>query len=152
MESDMHDELVSSHASVRRQFIGVLALGACLLAAAPLPVRAQGLPDFTDLVEKVGPAVVNIRTTERSRNRAVGPELDDDMLEFFRRFGLPLPNRPTPRGNTPQPDGEPQQRGVGSGFIMTADGFVLTNAHVVEGADEVIVTLVDKREFKAKTI
>ena len=148
----MHDELVSSHASVRRHFIGVLALGACMLAAAPLPVRAQGLPDFTDLVEKVGPAVVNIRTTERSRNRAVGPELDDDMLEFFRRFGLPLPNRPTPRGNTPQPDGEPQQRGVGSGFIMTADGFVLTNAHVVEGADEVIVTLVDKREFKAKTI
>jgi serine protease Do len=152
MESHMHDELVSSHAALRRRLIGVFALGACMLAAAPLPVRAQGLPDFTDLVEKVGPAVVNIRTTERSRNRAVGPELDDDMLEFFRRFGLPLPNRPGPRGNSPQPDGEPQQRGVGSGFIMSADGFVLTNAHVVEGADEVIVTLVDKREFKAKTI
>jgi serine protease Do len=152
MESHMHDELVSSHAALRRRLIGVFALGACMLAAAPLPVRAQGLPDFTDLVEKVGPAVVNIRTTERSRNRAVGPELDDDMLEFFRRFGLPLPNRPAPRGNSPQPDGEPQQRGVGSGFIMSADGFVLTNAHVVEGADEVIVTLVDKREFKAKTI
>src|SRR6185295_10272217 len=100
-----------------------------------------------------GPAVVNIRTTERAR-MARGPEIDDDVLEFFRRFNIPIPNqRPNPRGGTPQPpDSEPQQRGVGSGFILTADGYVITNAHVVEGADEVIVTLVDKREFKAKTI
>ncbi|HUP09371.1 MAG TPA: DegQ family serine endoprotease [Caldimonas sp.] len=146
----MHDEPATSHAALRRNFIGVLALGACLLAGTPSPARAQGLPDFTELVEKVGPAVVNIRTTERVRNR--GPEMDDDILEFFRRFGIPPPNRPAPRGNSPQPEGEPQQRGVGSGFIMSADGFVLTNAHVVEGADEVIVTLVDKREFKARTI
>jgi serine protease Do len=76
------------------------------------------------------------------------------MLEFFRRFGLPIPNRPNPRGGPqqPTPEGEPQQRGVGSGFILSADGYVMTNAHVVEGAEEVIVTLTDKREFKAKTI
>jgi serine protease Do len=137
--------------------LAAAAMAVCLAAGlAPLPVRAQSLPDFTDLVEKVGPAVVNIRTTEKaraSRNGGVGPELDEDMLEFFRRFGLPIPNRPSPRGGTPQtPDGEPQQRGVGSGFILSADGYVMTNAHVVEGADEVIVTLTDKREFKAKTI
>jgi serine protease Do len=130
-----------------------VGLGAAL---APTAVSAQSLPDFTELVEKVGPAVVNIRTTERARGTrgGVGPELDEDMLEFFRRFGLPIPNRPNPRGGPqqPTPEGEPQQRGVGSGFILSADGYVMTNAHVVEGAEEVIVTLTDKREFKAKTI
>ena len=126
-------------------------------SAAPAPARAQGLPDFTDLVDKVGPAVVNIRTTERgraARTGSGGAETDEDMLEFFRRFGIPLPNRPNPRAPTPQqqPDGEPTPRGVGSGFILNADGYVMTNAHVIEGADEVIVTLADKREFKARTI
>ena len=120
----------------------------------PLPARAQGLPDFTELVEKVGPAVVNIRTTERSHAARSGPgELDEDMLDFFRRRGIPIPqvpNRPGPR--TPDAEGEPQQRGVGSGFILSVDGYVMTNAHVVEGADEVIVTLPDKREFKARII
>ena len=100
-----------------------LAASASLL---PLPARAQTLPDFTELVEKVGPAVVNIRTTERMRAGARGgaaPEMDEDMLEFFKRFGLPIPNQPTPR--TPRsapdrsaPEGEPQQRGVGSGFVL----------------------------------
>ena len=69
-------------------------------AWVPVPVLAQALPDFTDLVEKVGPAVVNIRTTERARAGARGgaaPEMDEDMLEFFRRFGLPIPNQPSPR-------------------------------------------------------
>jgi len=134
---------------------GLMALSLSFLAsAAPAPARAQGLPDFTDLVERVGPAVVNIRTTERGRTARGGPggDVDEDMLEFFRRFGLPMPNRPTPRTPQQQPDGEPQQRGVGSGFILNADGYVMTNAHVIDGADEVIVTLADKREFKAKTI
>ncbi len=79
--------------------------------------------------------------------------MDEDMLEFFRRFGVPVPN--VPRQNRPQPspqDEEAQPRGVGSGFILTADGYVMTNAHVVDGADEVLVTLTDKREFKAKLI
>ena len=137
-----------------------VALGVGL---APTPARAQTLPDFSGLVESVGPAVVNIRTTEKPRAaRGNGaPEMDEDMLEFFRRFGVPIPNQPqNPRRNpqqppqqqAPQPDGEPQQRGVGSGFILNADGYVMTNAHVVEGAEEVFVTLTDKREFKARVI
>ncbi len=117
-----------------------------LLLAGAVPARAQTLPDFTELVERVGPAVVNIRTLERGRSAAI--ELDPDMEEFFRRFGIPLPGqRRGPRG-----DDEPLQRGVGSGFILSADGYVMTNAHVVDGADEVLVTLSDKREFKARII
>ena len=112
------------------------------------------MPDFTELVEKVGPAVVNIRTTERPRagRGGGGNEADEDMLELFRRFGIipPGQNRPGPR--SPQQPDDAQPRGVGSGFILNADGYVMTNAHVVDGADEVIVTLADKREFKAKTI
>jgi serine protease Do len=137
---------------------GVLAIGIALGAViAPAPVHAQaatGLPDFSDLVEKVGPAVVNIRTTERARaGRAAPGEMDEDLLEFFRRFGVPIPGQPqNPRRGSPQPDAEPQARGVGSGFILTNDGFVMTNAHVVEGADEVVVTLTDRREFKARII
>jgi serine protease Do len=143
-------------ATAWRRGCAALALALCFgVAGVSPPVHAQSLPDFTELVERVGPAVVNIRTTERARGvRGVGPEMDEDMLEFFRRFGLPIPNRPTPRGGPQQqaPDGEPIQRGVGSGFTLSADGYVLTNAHVVDGADEVLVTLTDKREFKARTI
>jgi serine protease Do len=144
-----------------RSFLSRLGFGAFVLSlgfmasAAAAPARAQGLPDFTDLVDKVGPAVVNIRTTERgraARSGQGGGDVDEDMLEFFRRFGLPMPNRPTPRSPQQQPDGDSQPRGVGSGFILNADGYVMTNAHVIEGADEVIVTLADKREFKARTI
>ena len=139
-----------------RAWLGALALGAAVGATAltASPVRAQSLPDFTELVEKVGPAVVGIRTTERVRAGRGGasPEIDDDMLEFFRRFGIPMPNRPTPRSPQPGTDGEPTQRGLGSGFVLNADGYVMTNAHVVEGADEVFVTLNDKREFKARVI
>ena len=138
-----------------RAWLVALALGCGLVVTAlPTPVQAQALPDFTELVEKVGPAVVNIRTTERAHAnvRGNGGPIDEDMLEFFRRFGLPVPNQPGPRGPQPAPDGEPQQRGVGSGFILNADGYVMTNAHVVDGAEEVWVTLTDKREFKARII
>ncbi len=157
MDMDMQIQVISlAHAARPGPWAAALALALGLIVGvAPTPVRAQSLPDFTELVEKVGPAVVNIRTTERARaaRNGVGPELDDDMLEFFRRFGIPIPNRPTPRGNQPPgAEGEPQQRGVGSGFILSADGYVITNAHVVDGAEEVLVTLTDKREFKARTI
>jgi len=130
-------------------------------ASAPAPAlpspsvaAARGLPDFTDLVEQVGPSVVNIRTTERVRAGRNAPEMDEDMQEFFRRFfGVPPGQLPQPRRNPRQtPDEEEQQRGVGSGFVLSTDGFVMTNAHVVDGADEVYVTLADKREFKAKII
>ena len=124
------------------------------VTAAPL---VSGLPDFTRLVDQVGPAVVNIRTLEKvSDRRGVegGPYMDEEMLEFFRRFGLPVPNMP-PQGR-PGPGGgedeESRQSGVGSGFILSSDGYVMTNAHVVDGASEVIVTLTDKREFKAKIV
>ncbi|HXD04717.1 MAG TPA: Do family serine endopeptidase, partial [Burkholderiaceae bacterium] len=94
--------------------------------------------------------------TERARGRGVNPEMDEDMQEFFRRFfGVPIPapeQRGDPRRRAPAPDEEPQQRGVASGFIFTTDGYVMTNAHVVDGADEVYVTLTDKREFKARII
>ncbi len=138
-------------------------LGALLVAASvglvpvtPALAQARALPDFTDLVEQVGPSVVNIRTLEKvsSRPRAGSGGMDEEMLEFFRRFGVPIPNTPrqAPRPNRPQPQEEEQPRGVGSGFILSADGYIMTNAHVVEGADEVIVTLTDDREFKAKII
>ena len=114
---------------------------------------ARGLPDFADLVEQVGPAVVNIRTTAKVATAArgqAGP--DEEMQEFFRRFfGVPMPRR-----GQPQPDDEDSggstPRGVGSGFIVSADGLVMTNAHVIDGADEVIVRLTDKREFKARVV
>jgi serine protease Do len=125
-----------------------------VLPAAPALAQTRTLPDFTDLVEQVGPSVVNIRTIEKVAARAGAGGTDEEMLEFFKRFGLPMPNVPrqTPRPNRPQPQEEEQPRGVGSGFILTSDGLIMTNAHVVEGADEVIVTLTDKREFKAKLI
>lgn len=127
--------------------------------AAPAAASPQrGLPDFADLVEAAGPAVVNIRTVEKVRVQQGGaapgmPDLDenDPFYEFFRRFFPPRPG--APRGG---PRSGPQQeevpRGVGSGFVISADGYILTNHHVVEGADEIFVTLADKREFKARVI
>lgn len=133
-----------------------LVLGAGLAVQAPAMGQQRTLPDFTDLVEQVSPSVVNIRTLERvsSRPAAGGIPGDEEMLEFFRRFGLPVPNIPrqAPRQNRPQAPDEELPRGVGSGFVLTSDGLIMTNAHVVEGADEMIVTLTDKREFKAKLI
>lgn len=125
----------------------------------PPPVSTpmvRGLPDFTDLVEQVGPSVVNIRTLEKVRQSdATNGAPDEEMQEFFRRFfGVPMPNMPrqAPRPNRQQPPEEAQPKGVGSGFILTGDGYIMTNAHVVDGADEVVVTLTDKREFKAKIV
>jgi serine protease Do len=112
----------------------------------PLSAVAQ-LPDFTELVEKQGPAVVNISTTQASTRSPAAQQMpnvpeDDPFFEFFRRF---MPNQPGgPR--------EFQAQSLGSGFVITGDGYILTNAHVVQTADEITVRLTDKREFKAKVI
>ena len=111
-------------------------------AVAAAPVGRITLPDFADLVERVGPAVVNVSVTSVEKGGA-NPMADDPFFDFIRRFqGMPVPqNRP-----------DRIQRGVGSGFIISSDGYVMTNHHVVDGADEVVVKLTDKREFKAKVV
>lgn len=137
---------------------GAISLSLVFLSGVGMQAQAQqrSLPDFTEHVEQVSPSVVNIRTMERVASRATagGAPNEEEMLEFFRRFGLPVPNIPrqAPRQNRPQAPDEEQPKGVGSGFVLSADGFIMTNAHVVEGADEMIVTLTDKREFKAKLV
>jgi len=116
------------------------------------------LPDFADLVERASPAVVNIRTTEKvmvQQSQGGIPGLPDDQAEFFRRFfGVPIPGIPNSPKQAQPNSGKPQEadRGVGSGFIIESNGLILTNAHVVEGATTIYVTLTDKREFKAKLL
>ena len=119
----------------------------CLSAFA----QARELPDFTRLVEEQGNSVVNISTTQAVR-RAALPQVpgmeDDEVMEFFRRF---VPRQPPGQGPGQGP-GRPESRSLGSGFILSNDGYILTNAHVVDGADEINVKLTDKREFKARVI
>lgn len=124
---------------------GLAALGLAVFSAA---VLAQNLPDFSRLVEEQGNAVVNISTTQAVRRSAL-PEVpgmdDEEIQEFFRRF---IPRQQPGPGAGPRAE----SRSLGSGFIITADGYILTNAHVVEGGDEITVKFTDKREFKAKVI
>jgi serine protease Do len=132
-----------------RAAFGALAF-AVLTLAAPL-AGAQGragLPDFTDLYEKQGPAVVSIDVTQKIRRPRL-PDIseDDPFYEFFRRFGQ------IPRGNgRGAPEREYESQSTGSGFILSGDGYVITNAHVVEDSSEVTVRLTDRREFTAKVI
>jgi serine protease Do len=106
---------------------------------------ARDLPDFTELVQKEGPAVVNISTTQLIHNDQIYPGLppgmdeNDPFYEFFRRFAPPVPR-------------DQEMHSLGSGFIISSDGFIMTNAHVVDSADRITVRLTDKREFKAKVI
>ncbi|MBU1223223.1 MAG: DegQ family serine endoprotease [Gammaproteobacteria bacterium] len=119
-----------------------------LVFALSTPALAQNVMDVADLVEKHGPAVVNISTTKmlkRGEGLPFALPDDEEMQEFFRRF---FPGAPGGRG----PMQEIPARGAGSGFIVSSDGYILTNAHVVRGADEVEVKLIDKRTFSAKVI
>ncbi len=126
-------------------------LGLALWTAAAGMAWAESLPDFTELVEKQGAAVANISVTQTQKAVAMPqiPNLseDDPMFDFFRRF---IPQQPPGGGGGGGRDREAV--GQGSGFIISQDGYMLTNAHVVSGADEITVKLRDKREFKAKVI
>ena len=111
--------------------------------AAPMRL-AQGLPDFINLAKKLGPSVVNVSTTSvRGLRNAAGssPRSNDPAEDFWQRFF----GGQTPRG--PQ-----RQSGVGSGFIVDADGTILTNYHVVDGAQKLSVTLSDGKSYDAKVI
>ncbi|HSD44186.1 MAG TPA: DegQ family serine endoprotease [Burkholderiales bacterium] len=125
-------------------------LAAALFAlAGAVQSQVRELPDFTQIVEQQGAAVVNISTTQQRQRRAQPqiPQMDEDdpMYEFFRRF--------IPRGpQGPQTPREPESSSLGSGFVVSQDGYILTNAHVVDSADEITVKFNDKREFKAKVI
>ena len=115
-------------------------------AVAPesAPAAAGALPNFAALVEAYGPAVVNVSTIANVREtRDARPEIPPDhpLYEFFRDFGFGIP-----------PGQLPPSRGEGSGFIISADGYILTNAHVVEDADEVTVRMTDRREHRAKVV
>ena len=116
-------------------------------AAAAAPQMVTGLPDFTRLVDAVGPAVVNIEADfNGGRPQAPALDEDDEMPEFFRRFfgpGMPMPQQPPGRG---------RGLSMGTGFLISADGYILTNHHVVDGADEVTVRLSDRREYQAKIV
>ena len=135
-----------SHATTTAPPLVTLAAAAAGTSSPPtaaLPTAA--LPDMTGIVERNGPAVVNISVSGKARNSSSTPEMPqldprDPMYEFFRHFRIP------------QQGGGAPVRGQGSGFVLRADGIILTNAHVVDGADEVTVRFTDKREFKAKVL
>lgn len=139
---------------MRNFLIAATMVLATATSVASMEVMAKDVVDVADLVEQNGPAVVNVSTTKMVKSGGpqgmpfMGPQ-DPGMQEFFRHFFPPnapgLPQRKAPAQEIPT-------RGEGSGFIVSADGYILTNAHVVDGADEVVVKLIDKRRFTAKVI
>ena len=145
-------KLTAGAAAIAAALTGAYSLGHANTPVAPQPVSssqpvapAAALPDMSGIVARNSPSVVNISVSGSRKGSAVdpgSPQLDNDesLQEFFRRFRIP------------QNRGDAPARGLGSGFIVSADGTILTNAHVVDGAEEVIVKLTDKREFKAKVL
>lgn len=126
--------------------------------AEPAALLVQGLPDFSNLVEHASSTVVNIRTMRKVGGNGLNrPYMAPDMQDFFDFFfNAPMPRdmEPWRYQQKPQQDDDYIMRpsGVGSGFIITADGFIMTNAHVVDGADELVVTLQDEKEYSAKVV
>jgi serine protease Do len=147
---------------MKKYLIAILAIFSLgqlsFIPSAVAQTPRVSIPDFADLVERASPAVVNIRTTEKvvvQQSQGGIPGLPEDQAEFFRRFfGVPIPGMPNAPKQAQPNSGKPQEadRGVGSGFIIESTGLILTNAHVVEGANTIYVTLTDKREFKAKLL
>jgi serine protease Do len=142
-----HNNAVASGAAVSVPAI----VAAAAAPAAAAPQAAMALPDFTQIVSRMGPAVVNIRVMGSTKTGMAGPQgrmpgglsEDDPFFEFFRRFQGPQ----NPRGQRDTP-----VFGAGSGFIVSPDGVILTNAHVVRDASEVTVKLQDRREYRAKVL
>jgi serine protease Do len=129
-----------------KRVTGVVALF-LLAVGSHVVAQTRELPDFTQLVENQGPTVVNISTKQAVQRSALPqiPGVDDEELrEFFRRF---MPRRPPV-----EPGPRSEARSLGSGFIISDDGYILTNAHVIEGADEIDVRFTDKHELKARVI
>jgi len=123
--------------------------GATSAASTPAqPVAVASPADFSGIVQQYGPAVVNISVTARAQRTSAqvpqGMDPDDPLFQFFKRFG---PQFQMPQNSQPQ-----LVRGLGSGFLISPDGLILTNAHVVDGAQEVTVKLTDRREFKARVL
>ncbi|RQS75019.1 DegQ family serine endoprotease [Burkholderia sp. Bp8963] len=126
-------------------------------AAALMPAEAAaktGIPDFSGLVETYGPAVVNIsakhvvkQVARRMPQQQLPVDPSDPFYQFFKHFYGQMPGM----GGDAQPDDQPSAS-LGSGFIISADGYILTNAHVIDGANVVTVKLTDKREYKAKVV
>jgi serine protease Do len=130
---------------VNRKLLPVILIFGLLLPGVAA-ARVSGLPDFTDLVEETAPAVVNIQVRqfgELAREDENQPS-QEEIPEIFRRF-FDVPGHPRGRG-------QPDRQGAGSGFIIESDGYIVTNHHVVDGADEIIVRMADRREFEAEVV
>lgn len=132
-----------------RRFLITISMLFLMLSSSTVTAVVSGLPDFTELVEKAGPAVVNIQVAQFGNRvqpgdaeNAQDPFEGQEVPEYFRRFF-------GPQGI---PEAQPDRRGLGSGFIFESDGYIITNHHVVDGADQIIVRLADRREFEAKLI
>ncbi len=154
LKNSLKESLVKSLAKNTAKNIASLSLCFITVISSPLTL-AKDLPDFTELYEKQGATVVNISITQIAHANPVAmPALpgmldDENMRELFKHFGIPMPGG---QGAPIMPQQDYKTQSLGSGFIISSDGYILTNAHVVDAADEVVVKLLDKREFKAKII